>query len=61
MTEATLRQIEITPEMIEAGCATLWDSDYGYDGTVSSEGVIGSILASALRTAGFFVQMHADQ
>jgi hypothetical protein len=47
------KEIEIAPEMIEAGCEALWDSDYGNDRTTRSSDVVVSILFKALKAAGF--------
>jgi len=54
---APAKEIEITPEMIEAGCGALLDSDYRSDNTVRSSDVAANIIFAALLSAGFSPKM----
>jgi hypothetical protein len=54
---APANEIEVTPEMIEAGREALLDSDYRSDNTVRSSDVAANIIFAALLYAGFSPKM----
>lgn len=56
----TEREIEITSTMVEAGCNTLWDSDYPNSPTVMSKDLVTAILWEALKAGGFLPKMRSD-
>ena len=45
-------EIEITPEMIEAGEEALWDADLGAPMGLSSVNTVENILKAALKAGG---------
>jgi hypothetical protein len=53
--------IEVTQEMIDAGCDALLDSDFNRDPTVRVENVVFAILLRALQAAGFSPRKSQDE
>ena len=46
-------EIEITPDMIDAGKEALWDSEYDGTASTSSSAAVFAVLQAALERAGF--------
>ncbi len=54
--ETATDEIEVTPEMIEAGEEELWNSDYGSPVGLTALNTVENILTAALRSGGFHVR-----
>jgi hypothetical protein len=54
-------EIEITPEMIEAGSHALLDADYGSSSGLSTAEVVESVISRALSAAGFCMKNCKDR
>jgi hypothetical protein len=54
-------EIEVTPEMIEAGSHALLDADYGSSSGLSTAEVVESVISRALSAAGFCMKNCKDR